>query len=754
MGLKVLVVGEKSSQIKTFSKFLMEQSKAVQEAQRLYSYRGTWSNNAGQEFDFVFLPLQGHITTIDTSKGYGWNECEPIEIVSSDRALFIKENYNLRRIIEDLAGIADEIWLATDPDSEGDNIAYEALQMARRVVKNPLVRRVWNSSLTKKEVIRAFNNPVSPWDERLALAVQGRRFADAWLGFAGTREVTRAARKKMKVKVVSVGRVQMPTLKLIVDRDRERDNFKPEPRWKILANLAKDEETFQAEHEHNPFKDQTSVDNIMKLLGAPKEAKVLDVSKMEEKKRPPIPLNTTSAIALICRLTSLKAPEALKVMETLYQGGYLSYPRTDNTKFKEGFPHKPILDAIEKHPTLATFINQIKDRSNIRVNGKTRGAEDHDPIHPTEDIPMIGKDSIEQIHTKVWSIIARHYIGGFMDDLRIDKTEIWFDIKGERFVSKGSVVLDAGWTQAIDWSHENDSLLPSLKKDEIVPVTEIKVEKSQTKPKPRWTDSTLIKKLERLRIGTKSSRPDVIDKIIKRQYVQRVKRSLTSTDFGKAMVELLEPIWPNVLSPAFTRHVEELMDRVANGKAPYENMLSELQKEYLDLHQMLIANLPKFHQILDKSLPSSKTLERSTKSTEPDQKSTKACPLCGEGMIIERRNKKTGNVFLGCSRYPNCNWTQTVSAVPDDKTLIGKCPRPDCTGDFILKKVKGYQLAGCTNYPKCQQSYFLPAKGRPRVLKSKKCPDCKQRLISFYRKEPDSTKSARMLICPTCGKFL
>ncbi|MFX0094167.1 MAG: DNA topoisomerase [Candidatus Hodarchaeota archaeon] len=756
MALRVLVIGEKTSQVKTFTKFLMGQSKAVQEASRIYSYRGNWTNSAGQEFNFVFLPLSGHITNIDTGKGYGWTECEPVEIVSSKKALFIKENYNYRRVIEDLATVADEMWLATDPDSEGDNIAYEAYCMAQRVREDIMVRRIWNSSLTKKEVLRAFNNPRSPWDERLALAVQGRRYADAWLGFAGTREVTKTARTKMKVKVVSVGRVQMPTLKLIVDRDRERESFKPEPRWKILADLVKEEEKFQAGHEHNPFKEQAAVDKVIKVLGAPKEAKVLDISKEEQKKQPPIPLNTTSAISLICGLTKLKAAEALKYMATLYQEGYLSYPRTDNTKFKDDYPHKPILDALEKHPTLATLIQQVKDRTKIRVNGKARGAEDHDPIHPTGEIPMIGKGSIRQIHTKVWSILARHHIGGFMDDLRSDKTEIWFDIQTERFISQGSVVLDPGWTQAIYWAQEKDSLLPSLKTGEIVPVDEIKVEKSQTKPKPRWTDKTLPKELERLQIGTKSSRSDIIDKLEKRKYIERVKTSYTSTELGRTMIELLEPIWSDVLSPVFTRHVEELMDNVANGKASYKDMLTDLRTEYLDLHQILINNLPKFHQILEKTRATFKTPTRtkSRKSTKSTASTVKTCPSCGEGSVVERQNKKTGNSFLGCSRYPHCKWTQAISAIPDEKSIIGKCPYPDCTGDFVLKNVKDFRLAGCTNYPQCQHAYFLPKEGSLKVLKSKKCPNCKQRLIRYTQKAADSKKRSRKLICPTCRKFV
>ncbi|MHA2167966.1 MAG: toprim domain-containing protein, partial [Candidatus Hodarchaeales archaeon] len=204
-GKAVLVIGEKPSQIKTFSDILFSSVRTTKVGSRLYTRTGNWGG-----YVLTFLPLIGHITNIDTRKGFGWNECAPIEIAENPKALIIKENPEFRKAIRSLAVSNDELWLATDPDSEGDNIAYEAYTIALRANKQlrANTKRIWNSSLTKDEILRAFQN-LQPWSIHQALAVQGRRTIDAWVGFSGTREVTGAARKVRKERglVLSVGRV-------------------------------------------------------------------------------------------------------------------------------------------------------------------------------------------------------------------------------------------------------------------------------------------------------------------------------------------------------------------------------------------------------------------------------------------------------------------------------------------------------------------------------------------------------------------
>ena len=238
---------------------MLTSSSSVQEDTRIYSYQGTW-RGTHDTYEVKMIPLAGHIASIDTPAEFGWGKVDPIEIVKDPKALYFKEQTKFKKILNQNALNFDELYIATDPDSEGDNIGLEAFNILIR--KNPKfktnVKRIWNSSLTDIEIKRAFlatETASLGWDTRLGLSVQGRQIADAWLGFAGTREITHAARKVVSIKVFSVGRVQLPTLKMIVDRDIEHESFIPKPLWNLNALLKANEAEFTATHIKNPFND-------------------------------------------------------------------------------------------------------------------------------------------------------------------------------------------------------------------------------------------------------------------------------------------------------------------------------------------------------------------------------------------------------------------------------------------------------------------------------------------------------------------
>ncbi|MFW9990763.1 MAG: DNA topoisomerase [Candidatus Odinarchaeota archaeon] len=730
---RVLVIGEKTSQVKKFVSVLLTSHRTNKEGEYVYSYLGQW-NDGIKTYELQFLPLSGHVSTIDTAEGYGWREKPPIDIVKDPAALIIKYNSKYRSIINKLASNADEIWLATDPDSEGDNIAYESLHLATS--KNPAltsnVSRIWNSSLTQTEILRAFKSRGS-FDDKLAMAVQGRRFADAWLGFAGTREITLAAKQVMSIKVMSVGRVQLPTLKRIVDRDEKIAKFVPVKKWNLVAALESKDGQFKAYHIGNPFDARKDVEILHKKLVGIKQAIVTDVKHQKINIPPPIPLNTTAALSLLTGQLKITADRALKEMEKLYLDGYLSYPRTDNPHFKAGFPHSSILTKLTKDLTLDGFIKQIKDKSKVRRNGKKQGAEDHDPIHPTGEIPP----QLSETTLLVWTLLTRHYIGLFMDDQIVAKTSVNVDIGGEKFKAAGNIVISPGWTQAINWTITREKDLPPLQKGMVLDVKDLVIDEFETKPLPRWSDSKILKEMEKLKIGTKSSRPEILSKLIERGYVIRNRSQLQSTEFGQLLTNLLSPIWPDVVEPTFTRHVEELMDEVALGKAAYQQMREQIRKEYLDLHVLLQLKIPDLKTKLQELVKSggsgpvqgTTSNQKSGKTSPKIAKAVqgKTCPSCGSQLVM-RTNRSTNENFLGCSKYPACRYTEPIKgkkAKPDrevsksipasrnnDKSIqkTGKgmartedSPCPRCGGKLVVRKNKktGNNFLGCSSYPKC-----------------------------------------------------
>ncbi len=760
MANKVLVIGEKPSQVKKISETLFTtHSKVEKVADRLYLRKGTF-----EEKELTFLPLIGHITTIDTLEEFGWGKCDPIEIVKNPNALFIKENPTFKRIITQQAKFADELWLATDPDSEGDNIAYEAYTMAIRVkpsLKNN-TRRVWNSSLTNSEILRAFQNLIS-WELYLALAVQGRRQVDAWVGFAGTREITGAARRMKIVKgknILSVGRVQLPTLKIIVDRDRERSKFESKIKYNILADILDDKRKkvlVTVKHEKSPFDDKSNVDLILNKIQDSKVGQISEFSLRTTKIPPPRPMNTTDALALLSKELNIKADHAMTLLTTLYENGFISYPRTDNRCFKDQFPHKTILFKLKKHPEYTSLINLVKETSQVRTNGRNKGPEDHDPIHPTGEIPSESK-TIIKIHIKAWDLISLYYIGMFLPDLIQSRGFVRVQIKKEFFSQKYQLTIDEGWTTAISWRKPKETQKFSFKLGQIVQVNNIQRVSFRTKPPPNWSDSKLIKQLENYKIGTKSSRPEIIKKLTLRNYIDRKTNFYVATLLGHSIIQIFENIWPEVVTPSFTRMVEQQMDEVATKKVKYKEMLGLLRNHYIQLHKKLLNKIPELQNILKNAgmqLPGEIESNKSRQIMKKSLEDSTACPLCKEGVLMKRFNTKTKQYFFGCSRFPKCRWTSPSrkrndgTFVPSitNKNKIGSCT--SCEGFLFLKKVKKFNLVGCSNYPDCKVSYFLPKKGRLIVLK-KECSSCKRKLISHSISKLELGKPKKDVYCVTC----
>ena len=667
----VLVIGEKASQVKTFSDILLTAIKTEKIGKRLYKRSGIWKG-----YNLIFLPLSGHITTIDTKDAFGWGKCSPIEIVKESDALLIKENHEFRKAITALAKNCQQLWLATDPDSEGDNIAYEAYLIAIRT--NPSLEkqtlRIWNSSLTKHEILRAFNER-TPWTTDLAMAVQGRRVTDAWIGFAGTREVTLAAQKVRKNRrgVLSVGRVQLPTLKLIVDRTIEREQFLITDKYNLVADLLDDSRKqllTTVKHTSSPF---DSLDRVQSIYSRIKSTTIGRIAQFDSKKTsiPPIrPMNTTDAIALLSRHLKVKADEALALLSTLYEEGFISYPRTENRKFKDDFPHKEILLKLKQHPPYEVFFLQINNFNQVRVNGRKQGTEDHDPIHPTGEIPTI-KGKITAIHLKSWTYIVRWYLGMFMEDLIQQRGTVSLIIKEEPFSQKYQTTVSLGWTEAMFWKKPRETPSFAFTKGQIVQVKDIRYETFKTKPPPLWNDASLIRRLEVFKIGTKSSRPEIIKKLELRGYIKREGIAYDSTITGKGMIRIFDEVWPDLVTPKFTRQVEQYMDEIATRKESYESIMDKIRESYLELHKGLIKHLPTLQELfadadeLENGLNSishqnTRELRQKKMKIQTLPKGKQQCPKCKKGFLKIRINSKTKEKFLGCSQFPTCRFTASI----------------------------------------------------------------------------------------------
>lgn len=735
---RILLIGEKPSQVKKFKEVMLKNSSSVQEDTKVYSYEGIWQGALGT-YEVKMIPLSGHITTIDTPEDYAWGKVDPIQIVKDEKALYFKETYKFKKILINNALNYDELYIATDPDSEGDNIGLEAFTILTR--KNSKfktnVKRIWNSSLTDQEIKRAFTATEGAslgWDTRLGLSVQGRQIADAWLGFAGTREITQAARQIVPIKVFSVGRVQLPTLKMIVDRDEEHETFVPKPLWNLNAILqAPNKAEFTAIHHKNPFTDELQIDTILQTIKNEKIATVQEIGQSRLNRKPPVPLNTTAALSLIARLFKMKAEDGLQILSDLYLEGLLSYPRTENAKFSDTFTHKDILDKLNQSLKYSTLIGKIKSSKQVRTNGLQKGVEDHDPIHPTGELPALNSTKIAKKHLDVLETLTLYYIGLFMDDLILDKIKASILIKNEEFLAEGKMIVSEGWTEAVQWQKTEEELLPTIVKGQHLPISKIEKIKTQTRPKPRLNDATILKQMERLGLGTKSSRPSILEKLVERGYIIRDRTQIISQPSGRTLISVLNPIWPDIVTNTFTKDVEAKMDEVAKGKTAYTVMLDQLKQQYIQLHLLLLQNLQIFVSSLKNIDPvllganlhknsSTKKNIKNSHRTIPNLENTTAefedlgtCPRCKEGKIIKRVNKNNQTEFLACNKFPNCKWTQAQNTAPN---ISGKDGNNNKTDN---KYIKGNENKVSSNFQKASNH---DSNSVPKQVQ--KCPTCKE----------------------------
>ncbi len=588
----VLVVGEKTSQVKKFAETLCGSYKPTKLAKYIYSYQGIWYKSSKEIFNITFFPLSGHITYLDTPKGFGWNECKPIEVIQNLNSLKV---YNKRPYVSLLNKTLDgneELWLATDPDAEGDNIAYEVMGILKKnLTKNKItVRRIWNSSLTNKDIQASFANP-REWVENLALAIQVRRIIDALLGFAGTRELTQAARRRANVKVISIGRVQLPTLNLIVQRDFEHETFKSKQLWGLAAIVLDGANSVKFTHILGNIHEREKIVDIQSKLAEVSTGVITSVTKNEKKVKPPEPMNTNSALVLLSKVLKKTAKQAMEIIERLYELELISYPRTENTKFSEEFPHHEILNNLSNIQILQQKVTQIKNPI-VRNNGRKRDKEDHDPIHPTGSLKNIIK--LNDMELGAWKIITFYYLSLFFPDSSSLNYALVLDIQGEKFTANFRKVLALGWRELHFWSSVKAGIEVSFQEKEEVRIKEIIVTETKTEPPKRLTDGQLLLKMEKQNIGTKSSRAEIINLLVQRGYVKREKSQIKSELLGRALIVSLTSIWDEILSGGFTSVVEEQANEIIAQNSSFNEILAKLRQKCVENHMKLINRIDFF----------------------------------------------------------------------------------------------------------------------------------------------------------------
>jgi len=650
--------------------------------QRSYPNRVPVFDFSRDGVDYRVIGLRGHILNLDYPDAMNdWEGTDLRDLVRAEpvkRVVATNIVASLREVCRDI----DEIIVATDFDREGELIGTEALEVIAEVRPGLPIKRARYSALTKSEIEGAFGALVE-MDYPLALAAASRQVIDLGWGAALTRFISLAANQRGR-DFLSVGRVQSPTLALIVDREREIVEFVPKDYWTVHATFEKDGTEFEGRHAHGQFWNEAEANAARdRATGAPTAAVTAYRGEVKEE-RPPVPYSTTLFLGDATRI-GFAAAHAMDVAESLYQSGLLSYPRTDNTAYPPSLSLRSALERL-RESDLAPEVEEVLAQATIHPSRGAIISTDHPPIYPTASAR---RDDLKEDHWKIWELAARRFLATLAPPATLEDSEAEFDLAGEPFVARGRRLVEPGWRRYYGPLFVGTPV-PPVAAGEWVPVVSVTQEARETQPPPAYSQGYLIQAMEENHLGTKSTRHEILQKLYDRGYIEG--RRIHVTAAGRVVVEALEAYGGHVARPEMTAVLEQALDAIARG----ERTAADVVEESRALLRAVLGSM-RAHE---------GGISEWVRTAIANEKEVGTCELCGGTMLIRRMHN--GRRFVGCSNYPNCKNSKgvgTVGLVLPSGEICGRC------GSRLLTRVhRGISDHVCVT-PECVDEELTKAFG-------------------------------------------
>ncbi|HJJ30585.1 MAG TPA: DNA topoisomerase I [Methanocorpusculum sp.] len=581
--------------------------------------------------DTVVMGLRGHVVEVDFVEGYNnWRSPEhpPRSLINAGITKKPTEK-KIVGVMQKLARKATRVTIATDYDTEGELIGKEAYELIRAVNIKVPVDRARFSAITKEEIIKSIQE-ATKLDFNLAAAGESRQIIDLVWGASLTRFLSITARRGAD-SILSVGRVQSPTLAMIVDREREIEAFVSTKYWVLSFATIKDDVELEARHAHGRFTDEAEAKSAYDATKNP--VKVTEVITGQKIDRSPTPLDTTALIVGASRL-GISASYAMNRAEDLYMRGFISYPRTDNTTYPKSLKISEHLD-IFAHGCFAKEVAYVKDRMrSVPTRGK-KETTDHPPIYPTS---LANREEIgDDVSWKLYEFIVRRFFATLCIDAEWETMKVNMLAGTEPYTITGGRILEAGWRGIYPYSKAEENILPQFTTGETLTLVSKNSEEKDTQPPARYSQSRLIQRMEELGLGTKSTRHEVISKLAGRKYIEG--NPMKPTIVGRAVTESLEEFAGTITEPTMTKTLEEHMGDIASGTKSMDAVLSESRK----MLSGIFVELEKNEAAIGRDL-----MDRTR-----EEQLIGPCPVCGKPLIIKR---KLSSQFIGCSGYPDCTF--------------------------------------------------------------------------------------------------
>jgi DNA topoisomerase I len=692
---------------------------------------------------WAVVGLRGHIVELDYPQEFAeWslgNLAQLVDVVPDKRVT----EPGIVRALEEIVRSFERVIIATDFDREGEVIGLECLTLLQRVHPNIEVQRARYSALTRDEIEQSFTH-LTEVDRALAEAGEARQEIDLAWGALLTRYLSLTSGQRGR-SFLSAGRVQTPTLALLVARDQEIKEFQPKPFWQIGATAAKDGERFTLRHEHGTWDVKADADRVFAKVRGASRARVLKFAEEESRRRPPIPFSTTLFVAEATRL-GFGAAQAMRYAEDLYTQGLISYPRTDNTVYPRGLGLRTLAEKFRDGPFAEAAEFVLAQPSFRPTRGRTE-TTDHPPIYPTA---AVDPKKLRAEPARLYELVVRRFLATLAPDAVGWHRTAQLEIAGEPFAGEGRHILEPGWYRIYPYSNPEESPMPVLVLGEEVAVESVDLLEEQTRPPRRFTQGSLIQEMERLGLGTKSTRHDVLQKLFDRRYVNA--RQLEPTSTGVAVTEALREHAPLITRPEMTHRLEEDMELVAESKKPKSEVLSESREMLREAYTLLSANTDGVKETLGAALDR--------------QHFIGPCARCGGALRLARSPR--GARWVQCVNNPaTCPATYSLPAAgfvePAPEFLCGTCkvPRvkitfrgqrpdlycinpecpehhrafrigvcPNCASPLQIRySFAGKRFVGCTGYPTCRVTYPLPQRGKLEKDQPP-CPTCRAPVVT------------------------
>ena len=619
---------------------------------------------------------------------------------------------------------AKKIFLAADPDREGEAIAWHLAQSLDVDIESEC--RVVFNEITKEAIKESFKTP-RPINMGLVDAQQARRVLDRLVGY----NISPLLWKKIK-KGLSAGRVQSVAVRMIIDREREIENFTPEEYWTIKSDFLKGSKQFEGSFfslngKKEALRSEDEVKNVLKSIKGT-EFTISSVSKKERKRNPAAPFTTSSLQQEAARKLNFRAKKTMMLAQQLYEGidlgkgqgtvGLITYMRTDSTRIADS--------ALEEvRSFIETSYGKEYVQSGQRKEKKQTNTQDaHEAVRPTSMTrePSALKEFLSRDQLRLYKLIWERFVSSQMASAVMDTMSIDLLNGPVLFRATGSKVKFPGFMKVYvegtdDSVEEKENILPDVKEGDKVFSKDIEPKQHFTQPPPRYTEARLVKTLEELGIGRPSTYAPTLDTIQKRGYVSLDNKRFVPTELGEIVSEMIKEFFPDILDAEFTAKMEEELDAIEAGKLEWIQVINEFYKDFevnlaiaeKEMEKVEIKDEPAGEDCEECGSPMVFKMGRYGKFMAcrnfPDCRNTKAivkeigvkCPNCKEGNIIERKSKKK-RIFYGCDRYPACEF------ISWDKPLARACPKCDQT--LVEKKLKKGIQVQCMNcdYKEAPQS--------------------------------------------------